>query len=37
VYGTYAAYTDHEIERVIQAVEDLGELDRSSSRARSTS
>ena len=27
VYGAYAAYTDHEIGRVIQAVEDLGELD----------
>jgi arylsulfatase len=27
VYGAYQAYTDHEIGRVIQAVEDLGELD----------
>jgi arylsulfatase A-like enzyme len=27
VYGAYLAYTDHEIGRVIQAVEDLGELD----------
>ena len=27
VYGAYLAYTDHQIGRVIQAVEDLGELD----------
>ena len=27
VYGAYLAYTDHEIGRVIQAVQDLGELD----------
>jgi arylsulfatase A-like enzyme len=27
VYAAYVAYTDHEIGRVIQAVEDLGELD----------
>jgi arylsulfatase len=27
VYGAYLAYTDHEIGRVIQAVEDLGRLD----------
>ena len=27
VYGAYLAYCDHEIGRVIQAVEDLGELD----------
>jgi arylsulfatase A-like enzyme len=27
VYGAYLAYTDHEIGRVIQAVEDLGELE----------
>src|SRR5437016_237696 len=27
VFGAYAAYTDHEIGRVIQAVEDLGKLD----------
>ena len=27
VYGAYLAYTDHEIGRVIQAVEDAGELD----------
>lgn len=27
VYGAYQAYTDHEIGRVIQAVEDLGELN----------
>jgi len=27
VYAAYQAYTDHEIGRVIQAVEDLGELD----------
>jgi len=27
VYGAYLAYTDHEIGRVIQAVDDLGELD----------
>ena len=27
VYGAYLAYTDHEIGRVIQAVEDMGELD----------
>jgi arylsulfatase A-like enzyme len=27
VYAAYLAYTDHEIGRVIQAVEDLGELD----------
>jgi arylsulfatase A-like enzyme len=27
VYGAYLAFTDHEIGRVIQAVEDLGELD----------
>jgi arylsulfatase len=27
VYGAYLAYTDHEIGRVIQPVEDLGELD----------
>ena len=29
VYGAYLAYTDHEIGRVIQAVEDMGELDNS--------
>src|SRR5439155_22392903 len=27
VFGAYTAYTDHEIGRVIQAVEDLGKLD----------
>jgi arylsulfatase A-like enzyme len=27
IYGAYQAYTDHEIGRVIQAVEDLGQLD----------
>jgi arylsulfatase len=27
VFAAYAAYTDHEIGRVIQAVEDLGQLD----------
>ena len=27
VYGAYLAYADHEIGRVIQAVEDIGELD----------
>jgi arylsulfatase len=27
VYGAFLAYTDHEIGRVIQAVEDLGQLD----------
>ena len=27
VFGAYAAYTDQEIGRVIQAVEDLGKLD----------
>ncbi len=27
VYGAYAAYTDHEIGRVIQSVEDMGKLD----------
>jgi arylsulfatase len=27
VYGAYLAYTDHEVGRVIQAVEDLGQLD----------
>jgi arylsulfatase len=27
VFGAYLAYTDHEIGRVIQAVEDLGQLD----------
>jgi arylsulfatase A-like enzyme len=27
IYGAYLAYADHEIGRVIQAVEDLGELD----------
>jgi arylsulfatase A-like enzyme len=27
VYGAYLAYTDHEIGRVIQAVEDMGKLD----------
>ena len=27
VYAAYTAYTDHEIGRVIQAVEDMGELD----------
>jgi arylsulfatase A-like enzyme len=27
VYGAYEAYTDHEIGRVVQAVEDLGQLD----------
>ena len=27
VYGAYLAYADHEIGRVVQAVEDLGELD----------
>jgi arylsulfatase A-like enzyme len=39
VYAAYLAYTDHEIGRVIQAVEDLGKLDdtRSHSPASSTS
>jgi arylsulfatase len=27
IFGAYAAYTDHEIGRVIQAVEDIGKLD----------
>ena len=27
VYGAYLAYTDHEIGRVIQALEDMGQLD----------
>ena len=27
IYGAYLAYADHEIGRVIQAVEDLGEID----------
>ncbi len=27
VYAAFLAYTDHEIDRVIQAVEDMGELD----------
>jgi arylsulfatase len=27
IFGAYTAYTDHEIGRVIQAVEDLGKLD----------
>ena len=27
VYGAYLAYTDHEIGRVVQAIEDLGKLD----------
>ena len=27
VFGAYVAYTDHEIGRVIQAIEDLGKLD----------
>jgi len=27
VFAAYVAYTDHEIGRVIQAVEDLGKLD----------
>jgi arylsulfatase A-like enzyme len=27
VFGAYVAYTDHEIGRVIQAVEDMGRLD----------
>jgi arylsulfatase A-like enzyme len=27
VFGAYLAYTDHEIGRVVQAVEDMGELD----------
>jgi arylsulfatase A-like enzyme len=27
VYGAYLAYTDHQIGRVIQAVEDMGQLD----------
>jgi len=27
VYAAYLAYTDHEIGRVVQAVEDLGKLD----------
>jgi len=27
VFGAYLAYTDHEIGRVIQAIEDMGELD----------
>ena len=27
IFGAYVAYTDHEIGRVIQAVEDLGKLD----------
>jgi arylsulfatase len=27
VYGAFLAYTDHEVGRVIQAVEDLGQLD----------
>ena len=27
IFGAYVAYTDHEIGRVIQAVEDMGKLD----------
>ena len=27
IFAAYAAYTDHEIGRVIQAVEDMGKLD----------
>ena len=27
MYAAYVAYTDHEIGRVIQAVEDMGKLD----------
>jgi arylsulfatase len=27
VYGAYLAYTDHEIGRVVQAIEDIGKLD----------
>ena len=27
VYAAYLAYTDHEIGRVVQAVEDMGKLD----------
>ena len=27
MFAAYAAYTDHEIGRVIQAVEDMGKLD----------
>ena len=27
VFAAYLAYTDHEIGRVIQAVEDMGKLD----------
>jgi arylsulfatase A-like enzyme len=27
VFAAYAAYTDHEIGRVIQQVEDMGQLD----------
>jgi arylsulfatase len=27
VYGAYLAYTDHEIGRVVQAIEDMGKLD----------
>jgi len=27
VYGAYLAYTDHEIGRVIQAIEDMGQID----------
>ena len=27
VFAAYTAYTDHEIGRVIQAVEDMGKLD----------
>jgi len=27
IFGAYTAYTDHEIGRVIQAVEDIGKLD----------
>ena len=27
VFAAYAAHTDHEIGRVVQAIEDMGELD----------
>ncbi len=31
IYAAYAAYSDHEIGRVVQAIEDMGKLDKRSS------
>ena len=36
VFAAYAAYADHEIGRVIQAVEDMGKLDNTLRRPRAS-